>query len=89
MRDLDDVTFWAINTKSSEKLMKDNEDAITKGMTDTEKKAYLLGVENAFSIFNQLMSNGIDSESIMFYNPDVELGTEFTLGEMLKWLEKQ
>jgi hypothetical protein len=60
-----------------------------KGKSETEKKAYLLGIENAFSIFNQLMTEGINKESIMFYNSDVEVETEFTLYGLLDWLEKK
>lgn len=56
--ELNELTFWAVNTKEAERLIKDNEKTMTKGMTDLEKKAYLLGVRNAFSITNQLLGQG-------------------------------
>ena len=87
--ELNELTFWAVNTKEAERLIKSNEKTITEGMTDFERKAYLLGVKNAFSITNQLLGQGIDNESIQFYNPDVETSEEFTGEELIGWLSKQ
>jgi len=87
--ELNELTFWAVNTKEAERLMKSNEKTMTNGMTELEKKAYLLGVENAFSIINQLLNQGVDNTSIQFYNPDVETSEEFSEEELIEWLSKQ
>ena len=87
--ELNELTFWAANTKEAEHLIKDNEKTMTKGMTDLEEKAYLLGVENAFSIINQLLNQGVSNTSIQFYNPDVETSEEFSEEELIEWLSKQ
>lgn len=48
VEELDELSFWAVNTKEAENLMKENEKTMTSGMSESEKKAYLLGVRNAF-----------------------------------------
>lgn len=89
VEELDELTFWAVNTKEAENLMKENERTMTSGMSESEKKAYLLGVQNAFSITNQLLQQGVNNESIQFYNPEVERTEEFSKEELIEWLSKQ
>lgn len=89
LADFSDVHFWAINTKEAQTIIKKNEDVFTKGMSDLERKAYLLGVENAFSILDQLFKSGVNNQSIQFYNPDVDIGDEYSDEELLAWVNKQ
>lgn len=89
VEELDELTFWAVNTKEAENLMKENEKTMTSGMPESEKKAYLLGVQNAFSITNQLLQQGMNNESIQFYNSEVERTEEFSKEELIEWLSKQ
>lgn len=86
---LNELTFWAVNTGEAERLIKSNEKTMTEGMTELEKKAYLLGIENAFSITNQLLGQGLNNTSIQFYNPDVEIPKEFSEEDLIEWLSKQ
>lgn len=89
MRMVEELTLWAVNTKEKENLMKENEKTMTSGMSKSEKKAYLLGVQNTFSIITQLLQQGMNNESIQFYNPDVERTEEFSKEELIEWLSKQ
>ena len=87
--DFEDITFWAANTKPAEDTIHDNFDMMTNKMSNTEKKAFQLGVDTAFSIMNHLLTDGIDGESITFYNPDVEITTEFSTDEVIEWLNSK
>ncbi|MFQ7208958.1 MAG: hypothetical protein ACLRPZ_05875 [Coprococcus sp.] len=89
LADFSDVHFWAINMKKAQTIIKKNEDVFTKGMSDLERKAYLLGVENAFSILDQLFKSGVNNQSIQFYNPDADIGDEYSDEELLAWVNKQ
>lgn len=93
VEELDELTFWAFNTKYIEKFMKEHENEFTFGMSESEKRGYSLGVENAFSITNQLLKQAVDNESIQFYNPDLDspenLAEEFSKEDLLEWLSKQ
>lgn len=89
LADFSDVHFWAINTKEAQTIIKKNEDVFTKGMSDLERKAYLLGVENSFSILDQLFKSGVNNQSIQFYNPDADIGDEYSDEELLAWVNKQ
>ena len=38
---------------------------------------------------NQLLSDDVNGESITFYNPDVEVTTEFSAKEVIEWLNSK
>jgi len=84
--DFDDVQFFALNTKTAEKLIAENRDMITNGMSEDEKKAFDLGVENAFSAFNQLAIQASTQGHLQFYRHDVDDGEEFSGEKVIEWL---
>lgn len=84
--DMEDISFWGFNTKTFKEVLNNNKD-ITKNMTDTERAAYSLGVENILSLLEQTFAAGTDNSSIFFYHPDVERITEFDVYELKDWMD--
>lgn len=84
--DFDDVQFFALNTKTAEKLIAENRESITHGMNEDERRAFDLGVENAFSTFNQLAIQASTQRQLQFYRYDVNDGEEFSDEEVAEWL---
>lgn len=56
--DMEDISFWGFNTKTFKEALNNNKD-ITKNMTDTERAAYSLGVENILSLMEQTFNAGL------------------------------
>lgn len=84
--DMEDISFWGFNTKTFEEALNNNKD-ITKNMTDAERAAYSLGVENILSLLEQTFAAGTDNSSLFFYHPDVENITEFDIYELKDWID--
>lgn len=85
--DMGDIQFFNFNTEEPRKILKDNESNITKNMTDLEKKAYLLGVENAFSIMEQLLEQGEIGDNVQFYKSGKL--EEFSSEEIIELVKKR
>lgn len=83
--DMEDISFWGFNTKTFEEAL--NNKDITKNMTDAERAAYSLGVENILSLLEQTFAAGTDNSSLFFYHPDVENITEFDIYELKDWID--
>lgn len=68
-----------------DQFLKDSPD-----MTDYEKKAYRLGIDNVLGLLDQLLSEGIQDEGHCYNNiavhvPDLDVMTEFsTIEEIIK-----
>lgn len=88
-KDINDITFWGMNIPKEIKVIMDKitEEEIKKMPPDV-LEGYKLGVENTLSIMEQILDQGVDSESIAFYRNDVDTTTEMTVEEVLNWLEK-
>ena len=61
-------------------------DQVCDGMTDSEKKAYEMGVENTFRAIECLLE--ADDEPKL-YMPNLEIFTEMTLDEVKKHFDKE
>lgn len=72
MFDIDDVTFWGMNIpKKVEKYLEMTKAGNRANMTNSEYQCYCLGISNTISIMKQLLDEGNDGMSIIFYNPNV------------------
>lgn len=56
--DMEDISFWGFNTKTFKDALDKENNRITKDMTDTERAAYSLGVENILSLMKQTFAAG-------------------------------
>lgn len=65
--ELDKISFCNFNLDAPKKILQNNEEEITDGMTGYEKQAYLLGVANTFSTIAQFLDQGNSRNSIQFY----------------------
>lgn len=84
-KDFEDISFWGFNTKTFKEAL--NFTRLTKDMSDTERAAYSLGVQNILSILEQTFAAGTDNSSLFFYHPDVENITEFDVYELKDWMD--
>lgn len=85
--DMEDISFWGFNTKTFKDALDKENNRITKDMTDTERAAYSLGVENILSLLEQTFAAGTDNSSLFFYHPDVERITEFDVYDLKDWID--
>lgn len=85
--DIEDISFWGFNTKTFKEALAKENNRITKDMTDTERAAYSLGVENILSLLEQTFAAGTDNSSLFFYHPDVERITEFDVYDLKDWMD--
>ena len=85
--DMEDISFWGFNTKTFKDALDKENNRITKDMTDTERAAYSLGVENILSLLEQTFAAGTDNSSLFFYHPDVERITEFDVYDLKDWMD--
>ena len=89
IENINDVTFWGANIPNEvERIAKKLEKDCTNGMTNTELKAYRLGVDNAISFTQQLLNDlradaNVGENAIVFYNPTVDGIEEFLAEELL------
>ena len=76
-----DIQFFNFNTDEVEKILRENESSITKGMNDSELCAYRCGVFNAISFMKQMLEAGETEGVLQFYNAgNLE---EFDLNEVV------
>ena len=85
--DMEDISFWGFNTKTFKDALAKENNRITKDMTNTERAAYSLGVENILSLLEQTFAAGTDNSSLFFYHPDVERITEFDVYDLKDWMD--
>ena len=85
--DMEDISFWGFNTDTFKDALDKENNRITKDMTDTERAAYSLGVENVLSLLEQTFTAGTNDSSLFFYHPDVERITEFDVYDLKDWMD--
>ena len=84
--DMEDISFWGFNTNTFKEALNNNNE-LTKNMTNTERAAYSLGVENILSLLEQTFNAGTNDSSLFFYHPDVEKITEFDVYDLKDWMD--
>ena len=81
------VMVESINTYK--KVLEDTEVNVCTGMTESEKKAYKLGIYNSFAVINDFLDQNLN-EDIPHYTvllrDDVK-SEEFTIDDFKKWIE--
>lgn len=87
IKDFEDISFWGFNTKTFKEALNKEFTRLTKDMSDTERAAYSLGVQNILSILEQTFAAGTNDSSLFFYHPDVENITEFDVYELKDWMD--
>lgn len=84
---MDELIFTGIPIEKETRVILDKvTDQVCDGMTDSEKKAYEIGVENTFRAMAGLLET--DDEPKL-YMPDLEMSTEMTLDEVKKYFGKE
>lgn len=84
----DDVQFWGSNIPNEVKqiIESSNESVCNSFDNDTQRQAYLLGVENTLSVLKQILDEGVRRDSITFYYPKAETTEEMSVEEINEWL---
>ena len=83
---MDELLFVGVPIRKDTRVILDKvTEQVCDGMTDSEKKAYELGVENTFRAIECLLE--CDAEPKL-YMPDLEISTEMTLDEVKEYFNK-
>jgi hypothetical protein len=79
------------NLEKYKNLLKDKEDEICNGMTDTERKAYRLGVLNMYEMLRQTIEHDSDegNYNVFIVNVDEEETGEYDLEDFIEWDSKK
>ena len=93
MMNYNDITFWATNIpKELEDITNNFREEIYKYIPDESKDGYELGVKNTISLLRQILDHSIrdvsnteTEKAIVYYDPDVEIGTEMDIKEVASW----
>lgn len=79
----------SINTYK--KVLEDTEVNVYAGMTESEKKAYKLGIYNSFAVINDFLDQNLN-EDVPHYTvllrDDIK-SEEFTIDDFKKWTESR
>ena len=71
--------------ETTRKLMNEDHEVITNGMTETELMAYNLGVENTISALKTIMEP-VNENEVVIHIDGLEVETEFTTDDLMKML---
>lgn len=83
---MDELLFTGVPIRKDTRAILDKvTEQVCNGMTDSEKKAYELGVENTFRAMECLLE--CDDEPKL-YMPELEISTEMTLDEVVQYFNK-
>lgn len=84
---MDELIFVGTPIRKDTRVILDKvTEQVCVGMTDSEKKAYEMGVENTFRAIECLLE--ADDEPKL-YMPDLEISTEMTLDEVKEYFCKE
>jgi len=85
MNDIYDVTFWGMNIpKVIKRFAEMTKEENKKVMSESEFRAYELGIENTITIMKQVLDDGLNNDLLItFYNPDVNDTVEFIEDELV------
>lgn len=84
---MDELLFTGVPIRKDTRAILDKvAEQVCDGMTDSEKKAYEMGVENTFRAMECLLE--CDDEPKL-YMPNLEISTEMTLDEVIEHFCKE
>lgn len=92
--DYNNITFWAMNIpKELEYITEQFREETYKHIPEEAREGYELGVKNTISLLKQILDGAIedvsDSETekaVVYYDPDVEIGTEMDIKDVACWV---
>lgn len=88
------ITFWATNIpKELENIAEQFREEIYKHIPEESREGYELGVKNTISLLRQILDGAIEDvtnseteKAVVYYDPDVEIGTEMDIKEVASWV---
>lgn len=84
---MDELIFVGTPIRKDTRVILDKvAEQVCAGMTDSEKQAYEMGVENTFRAIECLLE--VDNEPKL-YMPNLEISTEMTLDEVKEYFCKE
>ena len=84
---MEEILFCAMNIpKEVRNLLNKVIDSVCTGMTDTEKKAYELGIENTMAVMVAILGS---SDEPIVYVPNLEISEEMTFEEVKEHFSKE
>lgn len=76
---LDNMKLW-------KDVLDKDEDKICDGMTDTERKAYKLGIQNLYDLFWQMLESNCEEGYYTVLHPSEDIKPEeFALDDFYAW----
>lgn len=92
--DYNDITFWATNIpKELENITEQFKEKIYENIPENCRDGYELGVKNTISLLKQILDHSIEDVSnsgtekaVVYYDPDVEIGTEMDIKEVANFV---
>lgn len=84
---MNELIFTGVPIRKDTRIILDKvTEQVCDGMTDSEKKAYEIGIENTFRAIECLLE--CDDEPKL-YMPNLEISTEMTLDEVIAYFNKE
>ena len=84
---MDELLFTGVPIRKDTRVILDKvAEQVCDGMTDSEKKAYEMGVENTFRAMEAILE--CDDEPKL-YMPNLEVSTEMTLDDVIEHFCKE
>ncbi len=84
---MDELLFTGVPIRKDTRAILDKvAEQVCNGMTDSEKRAYEIGIENTFRAIECLLE--CDDEPKL-YMPNLEVSTEMTLDEVIEYFCKE
>ena len=83
---LRDLLFTGMNVPEEAQKLMDQLPSCTEGMTDSELKAYEMGIKNALWATKIVLE--LD-EHVVFHDPGLSVMTEFDLDELIELVEEK
>ena len=79
------------NLEKYKNLLEEKEDEICNGMTDTERKAYQLGILNMYEMLRQTIEHDSNegNYNVFITNIDEEETGEYDLEDFIEWDSKR
>ena len=83
---LSELIFVGMDIPEEAKKLLDQCPSCTDGMTDSELKAYEMGIKNALWAVKTVLE--LD-ESIVFHDPELSVMTEFDIDDLIELVEEK
>lgn len=82
---MDELLFEVESLSAYKSILEEKEDIICSGMTNNERKAYRLGVQNMYNILHDIIEQDLNEGKYNIFVLDNIRGIEFDLSDFIKW----